>query len=102
MTSTRIVLPSRHKPFAEELLQVTGIDSLSNLFVILLTRYGSHLKTSWNISQTVTETITQPNITAPTPPVTTAKIYSFPEPETYEVEAIDPVIARIAGLVDRF
>lgn len=103
MTSTRIVLPSRHKPFAEELLQVTGIDSLSNLFVILLTRYGSHLKTSWNISQTVTETITQPIVTASMPPPTpvTAKIYTFPEPEIQEIE-VDPVIARIAGLVDRF
>ncbi|OKH47308.1 hypothetical protein NIES2101_24015 [Calothrix sp. HK-06] len=102
MTSTRIVLPSRHKPFAEDLLQVTGIDSLSNLFVILLTRYGSHLKASWNISQTITETITQPSITtATTPPITTAKIYNFPEPQTQETE-VDPLIARIAGLVDLF
>lgn len=100
MTSTRIVLPSRHKPFAEELLLVTGIDSLSSLFVILLTRYGHHLKASWNISQITVEPNIQP-IAAPTPPVTTAKIYNFPEAQTQEIE-VDPLIARIAGLVDLF
>ncbi len=45
------MLPPRHKPFAGKLLQVTGIGSLSNLFVVFLTRYGSHLRASWNSSQ---------------------------------------------------
>lgn len=99
MSPTRIVLPPKHKPLADELLLVTGIDSLSSLFVILLTRYGSHLKASWNISQITVEPSIQPIATAPIPPVT-AKIYNFPEPQT-PVE-VDPFIARIAGLVDLF
>lgn len=97
MSSTRIVLPQKHKPFAQELLQVTGIDSLSNLFVIFLTRYGHHLKTSWNISQITIEQSIQPVAVVQPPP--TAKIYNFPEPEVQEV---DPFISRIAGLVDKF
>lgn len=115
MTQTRIVLPQKHKPFAEELLAVTGIDSLSNLFVVFLTRYGSHLKQSWNITQSL------PGQHFPTPPATyrmpevsvnqsqinyhqdvvqqvdiVQLIDSTPEPE------IDPVIAHIAKHLDRF
>ncbi|BDA76612.1 hypothetical protein CAL7716_107780 (plasmid) [Calothrix sp. PCC 7716] len=117
MTTTRIVLPQKHKPFAEELLAVTGIDSLSNLFVVFLTRYGNHLKTSWNITQSAAAQH------FPTPPAT----YQVPEysvvpsqinyqkqdsvqvvdlvqqPEFQEVESeIDPVIARLTPLLDRF
>jgi hypothetical protein len=106
MSPTRIVLPPRHKPFADELLQVTGIDSLSNLFVVFLTRYGSHLKASWNISQPIMgQHFQPPPLTYSTTEVSVVqsqnhnqsdKAIPDPEPE------IDPVIERIARFVDRF
>jgi|UPI0002FA0E0F hypothetical protein len=110
MTQTRIVLPQKHKPFAEELLQVTGIDSLSNLFVVFLTRYGHHLKASWNISQ---PGLGQYLPTAPTtsPAAEVSVIQSqiqnqqkeiISEPLSELEPEIDPVIERIAMFVDRF
>ncbi len=106
MSPTRIVLPPRHKPFADELLAVTGIDSLSNLFVVFLTRYGSHLKASWNISQPgIGQHFQPPPLTYSATEVSVVhsqnhnqsdKPIPDPEPE------VDPVIARIAGLVDIF
>jgi hypothetical protein len=107
MTTTRIVLSAKHKPYAEELLAITGIDSLSNLFVILLTRYGSHLRASWDVLQSGG---TQVSYTAPVTHLATQSsvvqsqnhhqgnmVVPEPEPET-----IDPMILRIAGLVDIF
>ena len=125
MTTTRIVLPQKHKPFAEELLAVTGIDSLSNLFVVFLTRYGHHLKTSWSITQS----LAVPH--SPTPPATyQAPEYSVNQSqinyqktgmvqqvdiiqqiecsdiiqliEPNQEPEIDPVIARLTPLLDRF
>ena len=109
MSPTRIVLPPRHKPFADELLAVTGIDSLSNLFVVMLTRYGHHLKASWSISQPSAGQLSCPEpITYSTtqPSATPGQLYNHlnepitePEPEP---EPIDPIIAHIAKHVDRF
>ena len=105
MTTTRIVLAQKYKPLADELLSVTGIDSLSNLFVIFLTRYGSHLRASWNVvypaaSQGFNAVPTMGNSVIP------GQLYNHlnepitePEPEP---EPIDPVIAHIAKHVDRF
>jgi hypothetical protein len=106
MSPTRIVLPPRHKPFADELLQITGIDSLSNLFVVFLTRYGSHLKASWNISQPgIGQHFQPPPLTHSATPISVVQSQNHnqsdrpspdPEPE------VDPVIERIARFVDRF
>ena len=105
MTTTRIALSPKYKPLADELLSVTGIDSLSNLFVIFLTRYGSHLRASWNVvypssSQGFNAVPTMVN------PVIPGQLYNHlnepitePEPEP---EPIDPIIAHIAKHVDRF
>jgi hypothetical protein len=70
------MLPPRHKPFADELLLGSGIDSLSNLFVVFLTRYGSHLKTSWNREQSTL-------------------LHSQPESLTYPVTEISAVQSQI-------
>lgn len=43
MAQTRIVLNPKYKPKAEEILEVTGIDSLSQLFTLLLVNYGDCL-----------------------------------------------------------
>ena len=115
MTATRIVLPSKHKPFAEELLAVTGIDSLSNLFVVFLTRYGSHLKASWNITQSLTgQHFPSAPVTyqAPEYLVTQSQI-NYHQDHVQQIDhvqqvrptsepEIDPVIAHIAKHLDRF
>lgn len=116
MNQTRIVLPQKHKPFAEELLAVTGIDSLSNLFVVFLTRYGSHLKESWSITQSLAVAhFPQPPATyqAPEYSVVPSQInYQKPDMvqqvdlaqsiEPIQEPEIDPVIARLTPLLDRF
>lgn len=43
MAQTRIVLNPKYKPLAEEILEVTGIDNLSQLFTLLLVNYGDCL-----------------------------------------------------------
>lgn len=43
MTQTRIVLPIKYKPKAEEILEQTGIESLSQLFTIFIVNYGDLL-----------------------------------------------------------
>ena len=44
MSQTRIVLPAKYKPKAQEILEQTGIESLSQLFIIFLVNYGDQLK----------------------------------------------------------
>lgn len=44
MSQTRIVLPGKYKPKAQEILDQTGIESLSQLFIIFLVNYGEQLK----------------------------------------------------------
>ncbi|NJL62278.1 MAG: hypothetical protein HC903_11120 [Methylacidiphilales bacterium] len=43
MTQTRIVLNPKHKDKAEEILQTTGIDNLSQLFSIFVVNFGDCL-----------------------------------------------------------
>jgi hypothetical protein len=43
MSQTRIVLNPKHKPKADEILQETGIETMSQLFTILLVNYGERL-----------------------------------------------------------
>ncbi len=107
MTATRIVLSSRYKPYAEELLAVTGIDSLSNLFIVFLTRYGHHLQTSWNISQPgVGQTFVPTPVAHSVIPVSVVQSQIPYQPEQVipepKLEPIDPVIAHIAQHLERF
>lgn len=43
MKSKRIVLDEKHVPKAEEIINQTGINNLSQLFTILLVNYGDRL-----------------------------------------------------------
>jgi hypothetical protein len=43
MAQTRIVLNPKHQPKAQEILEVTGIDNLSQLFSIFVVNYGDCL-----------------------------------------------------------
>ncbi len=42
-TQTRVVLDDTERPKAEQILEVTGIKTFSQLFSILLVNYGDHL-----------------------------------------------------------
>jgi len=50
MGQTRAVMPSKFVPLADELLEVTGVGDYSTLISLLLSRYGQHLLTTWQIS----------------------------------------------------
>jgi hypothetical protein len=43
MTQTRIVLNPKHRLKADEILQQTGIDNLSQLFSIFIVNFGDRL-----------------------------------------------------------
>jgi hypothetical protein len=49
MKQTRIVLNPKYTSTAREILEITGIENLSALFTTLLTRYGQHLKATWEL-----------------------------------------------------
>ncbi len=50
MAQTRAVLPARFVPLADELLVATGVNDYSTLIGILLSRYGKHLLSTWEIA----------------------------------------------------
>lgn len=50
MAQTRVVISDRLRPVAEELQVVTGVSSLSDVVALLLTKYGHHLKNTWEIA----------------------------------------------------
>jgi hypothetical protein len=50
MAQTRAVLPSKFVPLADELLAITGVSDYSMLIGILLSRYGNHLLSTWQIN----------------------------------------------------
>jgi hypothetical protein len=72
MAQTRAVLPSKFVPLADELLATTGASDYSTLIGILLSRYGKHLLSTWEIANCpqaapiVQQPIAQPSITTET------------------------------------
>lgn len=73
MAQTRAVMPARYVPLADELLQATGVNDYSTLIGILLSRYGQHLLTTWQINNcpqaapTNSQPIAQQSIAQPEP-----------------------------------
>jgi len=68
MAQVRAVMPSKFVPLADELLDITGVADYSTLISLLLSRYGNHLKSTWQMidsqpcAPAVTQPITQPSI----------------------------------------
>ena len=91
MAETRITVNSRVKTLADDLLQLTGVSTLSNLFAVLITRYGSHLQATWVI------TAGQP---APMQTTVQPQVNQLP-PTAYE-QIGDPVIQRLSALIEDF
>lgn len=50
MAQTRAVMPAKFVPLADELLATTGANDYSTLIGILLSRYGKHLLSTWEIA----------------------------------------------------
>lgn|GEM_PF-862056 len=99
MTEARITINPRIKPLADELMQLTGVNSLSNLFALLLTRYGYHLKSTWVITASIQQSIPmQPASVRPSMP----ELPHCCETPQELSQTEDPVILRIAGLIENF
>jgi hypothetical protein len=47
MNQVRIVVHTKIQPLAYELMEVTQVGNLSDLFSLLVSRYASHLKSTW-------------------------------------------------------
>jgi hypothetical protein len=90
MSETRITVNSRVKTLADELLHLTGVSSLSNLFAILITRYGYHLQTTWVING------------QPAPIQATVQPQERQLPQTAYEQIDDPVIRRLSALIEDF
>jgi hypothetical protein len=64
-------MPSKFVPLADELLATTGVSDYSTLIGLLLSRYGNHLKSTWQLADSqpsapgITQPIAQQPITQP-------------------------------------
>lgn len=58
MRPTRYVLKDEVEPIASELLEITKLSSLSELTSLMYSRYGRHLKATWEIQPT--DSISEP------------------------------------------
>lgn len=94
----RIAVNQKVVQKAEELQELLGVSSVSEVFSLLLTRYGQHLKQTWQFLHSV-------DYSPPPPPITqdsqSAIQHQEPPPPPPEIEE-DPVIQRLAGLLDGF
>jgi hypothetical protein len=97
MGQTRFTLNPKIKPTADELLEITGSDSYSNLLNLLITKYGHHLKQTWMLLPT-TPTQATHQIEASTSEKESTRFYHQQQPD----DSSDPVITRLAGLLETF
>ncbi|MEG3922225.1 hypothetical protein QUA07_24365 [Microcoleus sp. T3_A4] len=74
MAQIRAVMPTKFVPLADELLNVTGVADYSTLITLLLSRYGNHLKSTWQIDNSL------PSAPAIAQPI--AETSTAPEPFT--------------------
>jgi hypothetical protein len=92
MGQTRIVVNPKIEPLAKEILEVTKIANLSDLFSLLVSRYGTHLKSTWVLDYFVP---------APTMTERLGEQQSLMQ-EVEEFPPEDPVIVRLAGMLEKF
>lgn len=100
MPQSRITLSPNIQNLADELCQITGVGNFASLFGLMLTRYGQHLRISWQVSASgvqipATSTDTTITRTSSSSLLSSKKVQIPPEHE-------DPVITRLAGLIDDF
>lgn len=96
----RIAVNQKVVQKAEELQELLGVSSISEVFGLLLTRYGNHLKQTWQYLYPIDHP--PPPITQqPEPPIQQIIQHQAPTPLHPEIEE-DPLIQRLAGLLDSF
>lgn len=96
MTQARITLNPQVKLLADDLLQLTGVASFSNLLSIFITRYGQHLKSTWEITGIIQQSApVSPQVPRHELPPSYESAFEVPQSE-------DPVIMRIARLIEDF
>ena len=94
MGQTRFTLNPKIKPLADELIQITGVDSYSNLLNLLVTKYGTHLKQTWQLLPTAT--------TKTSEDVRLLKEELENRNHDQGIESTDPVINRLSKLIETF
>jgi len=77
MGQTRAVMPAKFIPLADELLATTGASDYSTLIGILLSRYGNHLLTTWQIANCSQAAPTSPQ------PIASESIAPLTAPEPF-------------------
>jgi hypothetical protein len=77
MAQIRAVMPAKFIPLADELLATTGASDYSTLIGILLSRYGNHLLTTWQIANCSQAAPTSP------PPIDPSAIAPLTAPEPF-------------------
>ncbi|MEM9926757.1 MAG: hypothetical protein AAF915_23920 [Cyanobacteria bacterium P01_D01_bin.50] len=100
MPQSRITLSPNIQILAEDLCAITGVSNFASLFGLMLTRYGPHLKISWQVSapeMQIPATSTDAIIahTSSSSLLSSKKAQIPPEHE-------DPMITRLARLIDDF
>ncbi len=93
----RIAVPAKVVKLAEEVQETLGVGSIAEVFAVLLTRYGNHLKTSWEVRVLQ---VAPPPATSPLPEPRLTVVQPLVQPLTEPEQ--DPAIARIAALVENF
>ena len=94
----KLKLSPKVAKLADELVEVTGVESFSSLFGILVTRYGYHLKLSWQVSAMhIPASSTDASFTH-----TSSSLIGTSKQLQIPFEQEDPLITRLAGLVDDF
>ncbi|WP_414622059.1 hypothetical protein [Calothrix sp. CCY 0018] len=91
MGQSRITLSPEVEALADDLCRTTGCSNLASLFGLMLTRYGTHLRHTWQVTS-----FEHPK------PLERFNIPSLEQPPSHHDGEDDPVIRRIAGLVDNF
>jgi hypothetical protein len=91
MAQVRIVVSSKILPKALTLLEVTQLGNLSDLFALMISRYGVHLAQTWTVA-TISEKL------APQPVIYEQKSQEFSKSQ----EFIDPEILRISKFIEEF
>lgn len=96
----RIAVNQKVVQKAEELQELLGVSSISEVFGLLLTRYGQHLKQTWQYLYSPIDHPPPPITQQPEPAIQPVTQHQEPAPHP-EIEE-DPVIQRLAGLLDSF
>lgn len=91
----RIAVNQKVVQKAEELQELLGVSSISEVFGLLIARYGQHLKQTWQFFHSP--------IDYPPPPITHSQpVIQHQEPTPPPEIEEDPLIQRLAGLLDSF